>query len=346
MTDNLTFIKTLVRIKKMKNKIENLISKLLDDSLVPGESLPVGTSYDSSKTLAFQASKEIQKLDRTSISTVKEILLKEKNKERKSKAYSILRILAEKHNEVELIYFILDNLNLEKTKNIISLHLGGLAWTKLELTERLDIVLDFAKRKEWQIRHSAIQLLAHYSVRVSEIENLLINILKNSKDEYDLTYTNSTLRLVGINKSIEFLKTVIRENKKTDVLITGINALSEIDGKNQVDFFMEMMNDKKDSFVKSTLTKHITKFSDQRAIELLIDRVKKILAKKRNTNMHYGSDQSPEIVYAIDFLKKYELEDERIPKLLQWIVNKKLDFFDETELRWVKENIKKAGNTV
>lgn len=43
---------------------------------------------------------------------------------------------------------------------------------------------------------------------------------------------------------------------------------------------MEMMKDKRDSFVKSTLTKHITKFSDQRAIELLIDRVKKILAKK------------------------------------------------------------------
>lgn len=264
----------------MKNKIENLISKLLDDSLAPGESLPAGTSYDSSKTVAFQASKEIQELDKTSIDAVKEILLKEKNKDRKSKAYSILRILAEKYNDVELIYFILDNLNLEKTKNIISLHLGGLAWTKLKLTERLDIVLNFAKRKEWQIRHSAIQLLAHYSVQISEIENLLITILNNSKDEYDLLYTNSTLRIVGSSKSIESLKTVIIENNKSDVLTTGIYALSKIDGENQVDFFMEMMKDKRDSFVKSTLTKHITKFSDQRAIELLIDRVKKILAKK------------------------------------------------------------------
>lgn len=135
-----------------------------------------------------------------------------------------------------MIYFILDNLNLEKTKNIISLHLGGLAWTKLKLTERLDIVLNFAKRKEWQIRHSAIQLLAHYSVQISEIENLLITILNNSKDEYDLLYTNSTLRIVGSSKSIESLKTVIIENNKSDVLTTGIYALSKIDGENQVDF--------------------------------------------------------------------------------------------------------------
>lgn len=328
----------------MENKIEKLISELLDDSLASGESLPEGTSYDSSKTVAFQASKEIQKLEKASIDTVKEIILKEKNKDRKSEAYSILRILAEKYNEVELIYFILDNLNLEKTKNIISLHLGGLAWTKLKLTERLDTVLDFAKRKEWQIRHSAIQLLAHYSIRINDIENLLINILKNSKDEYDLSYTNSTLRIVGSRKSIEPLKTVIIENKKTDILTTGIYALSEIDGKNQIDFFIEMMKDKKDSFVKASLTKQITKFSDQRAIELLIERVKKILAKKRNTNMYYGTDQSPEIVYAIEFLRKYEKENERIPKLLQWIVNKKLEFLDETELKWVEENIRKAGN--
>lgn len=69
----------------MKNKIENLISKLLDDSLAPGESLPAGTSYDSSKTVAFQASKEIQELDKTSIDAVKEILLKEKTRIEKVK---------------------------------------------------------------------------------------------------------------------------------------------------------------------------------------------------------------------------------------------------------------------
>ncbi len=324
----------------MEEKIEKLITDLLDDSLAAGEKLEPGVRYDSSKTVAAKARGRISELQTVDIPAIKNIISNEKNKDRRNQAYSLLSGIAQKYSDPELIHFLIEQLNTEKNKSFIGLKLSGISSCKLKLKDHSNIILDFARSKNSSIRHSAIQVLALYNSDLEKIEDFLIEILIHSKDEYDLYYSNISLQKIGTKKSIEPLKKVIRENKKVDLLITGIYALGRIDGFNQLDFFLEMIREKKDSFVKSTLTELITTHADNRAIEVIIDRVKKILSRKRSTNIHYGKDQYPEIVYALTYLTKYENEYPRISKLKKWIVEKKMDFLDETETNWIVENIK------
>jgi hypothetical protein len=326
----------------MKNKedIEKLITDLLDDSIAPGETLENGISYDSSKTVSAHARKKIGQLQIETIPVLKEMLMSQKDKDRRGEIYTLINHLADKYNKPDLIHFLIERLNHEKVKSFIGLKLSGISWSKQSLTEHSDIILDFAQNKNNHIRHSAILVLAGYSANLKEIEDFLIGILNNSSDEYDIYYSNITLQKIGTKRSIESLQKVVRENKKVDVLITGIYALGLIDGKSQVDFFLEMMQEKKDSFVKSALTEFISRHSDNRAIDTLIVRVKKILSRKRNINMHYGQDQYPEIVHALKYLTKFESEDSRISKLKTWILEKKMDYLDETEAIWVNKNIK------
>lgn len=324
----------------MKEQINALITRLLDNSLAPGEVLEEGVSFDSSKTVFAKAAKEIAELPEEAIETVKEILISEKNNDRRSQAYSILSVLSKKFQNPELVYFIIERLALEKSKNLISLHLQS----DLKLSKQVDIVLDFTKRKEWQIRHSAIQLLAKYTTDKDKIETLLIDILKTSKDQYDLLYTLLSIGEVGSKKAVDSIKAVLVENNKTDVLSVGINALGKLDGENQVDFFMDLMRKKKDSYVKYALTEQITKFADDRAIDLIIDRIKTLLTKARTTNWGYYGDYKPEFVHAMEYLQKYESQNDQIGKLFTWVLEKKTSFLDETESTWFNENFKMGVN--
>lgn len=323
----------------MKEQIELLISRLLDKSLAAGEQLLAGVTYDSSKTVAFRAAKEIDQLNEDSIEAVMEIAAKEKNKDRRSEAYSILRLLAKKYNRVDLIYFIFQRLAGEKDKNLIGVHLNNIPDLKTELTEEFDTVLQFAKRKEWQIRHGAVRLLAHYPSRSREIEELLIPVLQRESNEFDLLYANSTLAAVGTMDSVEPIKNVLLQNNKVNVLSSGIYALGRIDGANQVDFFIQLMAMKKDTVVKAALNENIARYGDERAIPVLIDRVKKVLAKPRTTNMHYIGETKPEIVHALAFLKRYQEIDPKISPLFDWVINKRMDMLDETEKKWVEQEL-------
>jgi len=323
------------------DKINNLITRLLDDSLAPGEILPEGIKYDSTKTVSFIARAEMETLEKVYINDVIQILEKEKNTARKSEAFNILCKLAINNNDYQSLYYILEKLSVEKNKGIVQRHLGNLSWKTMELTEKLDIVLAFAKRKEWQIRHSAIQLLAFYIDKKGEIEDFLIEILSSNNEEYDLLYTIQSLAKMGTIKSIAPLKEVLKSNTKTNILMAGIIALGNIDGKNQVDFFIELMDEKKDSFVKSSLTEQIAaRAVDSRAVDVLIERTKQILANPRKTNMGYWADFKPEIVHAAIYLLKYEHDKPDITKLLNWVLEKKFDFLDETERTWFEKNIR------
>lgn len=329
----------------MKNKIEKLITELLDDTIAPGEKLSSGVSFDSSKTVAFKAKKKIDKLDSKYVPILKEIIVLEKNKNRKSEAYSILTNIAKRTNDSEIVDFLLNQLQTEKGKSFIGLKLMGFYWTDVRLMNNVNIVLDFAKEKNSLIKHSAIQLLSLFDSDRNKIEKFLLQILEESKDTYDIYYAHITLQTIGTKKSVEFLKRSIISSKKSDNLITGIYALGFIDGENQVDFFLELLSSKKDNFVKSTITEFITKHSDERAIDTMIDRIKQILSRKRTRNIHYGNEQKPEIIYILHYLNKYENIDLKIMKLKKWIVDRKMDFLDETETKMIR-NVIKAGNKV
>lgn len=324
---------------KSKTEIQQLIDDLLDDSLAPGKKLDAGVSFDSTKTVAAGARKRISQLQIEAVPILKEMLLSSNNRKRKGEVYTLLIQLSEKYNDLALIHLLIEDLQHEKVKSFISLKLGEISRTKHSLTKHSNIILDFTKNKNAHVRHTAIQVLARYCTNLKEIEEFLISVLEQSNDEYDIYYTNIALQKLGTQRAIEPIKQVIRDHKKTDVLITGLYALGLIGGGNQIEFLLEMMQIKKDSFVKAELTKLISKHSDIRAVDTLIDRVKQILSRKRNIKMYYGRDQYPELVHALRFLTKFEIDDPRIRKLKTWIFEKKMSYLDEAETKWVHENM-------
>ena len=82
------------------------------------------------------------------------------------------------------------------------------------------------------------------------------------------------------------------------------------------------------------------KFGDERVTELLIKRVKNILSKTRKTNTIYVGGTKPELVHILEFLTRNQ--NEKVNKLIEFIRTKKIEFMDETELKWFNEKIKTA----
>jgi len=278
-------------------------------------------------------------LSENRVSELKEVVITEKRKTKRIEAYSVLAAIAKRTNDSSIIEFLIERLTNENGKSLIGQQLMNFYWTKIPLFNNSHIVIDFAKANHNSIRHGAIQLLSLFEKGNSQIEDFLISLLGRTEDPYDVYYTHITLQSIGSIKSVESLKKSIQESKKSDNLITGVYALGFIDGENQVDFFLDLFPLSRDSFVKSTLTEFITEHADNRAIDVMIQRTKQILSRKCKRNMHYGTNQKPELIHALLYLTRYENIDLRIPKLKRWIGEKKMDFLDDTESRLITDLI-------
>ncbi|WP_405400818.1 hypothetical protein [Maribacter sp. Asnod2-G09] len=85
------------------------------------------------------------------------------------------------------------------------------------------------------------------------------------------------------------------------------------------------------------ITQVLCELGDESVIDLLIKRAKNILSKKRKTNVIYVGGSKPELVHILTFLTTYD--DKKINKLIEFIRTKKIEFMDETELKWFKEKV-------
>ena len=97
----------------------------------------------------------------------------------------------------------------------------------------------------------------------------------------------STLSKVGSQNSIKSLKEIVRNSKKSETILSSLNAIDRINGENELEFFLETFASKKDSFVKSNLVKLISKTGNGDQSELMTKRLKSILSRKRQTNWVY-----------------------------------------------------------
>ncbi len=242
----------------MKKKIEQLITDLLDDSIAPGEELSQDPFLNATKTVAAKSNDYINYLDTKDVPFIKEIIKNEKNNERKIKAHTLLLRIAKNCNDPEILHYQIEELSKEKSIQIIKVILCGITLSDLTLTKNFNIIRDFAQSRNSLLRQLAIMVMGLFDSKMFPIEDLFINILTTSKDEFDLYYTNINLQKAGTEKCVDSLKNVIRNSKKADVLSTGIAALNAVDGANQVEFFREMLKSKKNEVIKNFLNEIIS----------------------------------------------------------------------------------------
>jgi hypothetical protein len=260
----------------------------------------------------------------------KEILAAEKDPNRRIMIHVILKAFAKKFDKPELICFILKKLSEEESTGVTGYVLEDMGWTGLQMTEHLDIVFNFIKRKEGYLRRPAITLLRYFTIKDTEIENMLLDIISTEEEPYTVAEANVVLQTKGTKKAIEPLRKVITEHSATNALGTAILALKNIDGRNQLNFFIRQMSLKEDAHVKKILTQSIVEHGDARAVDIMLHRVREILSKPNDSNIAYINGQ-PELIDALIFLKKFWDSDTRIPPLFKWIAQERFDYMDRTE---------------
>ena len=96
-------------------------------------------------------------------------------------------------------------------------------------------IIDIIKRMsdtsdKWLIRHSAIQSLNNSADILAE--TALIEILDNSDDQYNLTYSNATLSRIGTKRAIPHLEKHLKSRKR-DVKGSAKFAIEEIMKRNE-----------------------------------------------------------------------------------------------------------------
>lgn len=169
--------------------------------------------YDSSKTISWNAHREAEKLTDTDlIPQLIRIIEDEKNKRKRDSAYFVLGHIAKNTNNRTAVEYLIQRLDEETDKYILSSLLDRIAELDKPTGTNLKPILKAIKSDKWQIRHSAIKALKN--AQGHNAEEALIEILDTSQDPYNLTYASATLNYIGTVRVIPYLEKHLRSSKR------------------------------------------------------------------------------------------------------------------------------------
>ncbi len=322
----------------MKAYLQDLIDRIGDDSLREGLTLPEGTSYSSDLTVGWEARIEAKQLtDPKLIKPLKEMLEQEKKTVRKIHILHVLIPLADKNNDHSMSEYILNFVKQEKTRWVRDVALHALSDTNLEIHQEQEYIFELVKHKDWQIQSGALGLMKKLDTSYSSrIEDVCIQLIKvKIKKPYILEHICGVLSRHGTKKCIPSMKDIIKNNTKAYVIQRALIIISKVAGKEELDYFIEFFKTNRNADVKWTITNIVCEHGDKNVVDLVIKRAKSIVSKQRKTHTIYCKVK-PELVIILEFVAS--VDNDKYKKLIEFIKNKKIDYLDETELRWFKEN--------
>jgi hypothetical protein len=205
--------------------LSDLIDRMLDTSdqdMVPG--------YDNSKTISWKAYREAETLTDTAlIDLLIEETVKEKNKKRRRQMYFIIYRTCENTPYQPGVEFLIDRIDKEIDKYIVSSMLDGLQNLKKPAETNLDKIFAATKHKNWQIWFSAINALAN--TNNPKVEDYLIDLMDKEPLEKSYVIINaiSVLYNCGSPKCIPALEKQLANKSRNikDQAKTTIQYLKE-----------------------------------------------------------------------------------------------------------------------
>jgi len=205
----------------MDSYLTDLITRILDTSDHNKEA-----GYDSSKTISWKALREAEHIENAAyIPQLIALIDKEKDKKKRDSSYFILGHIAKNTGDLKALDYLIYRIKQETDKYIIAALLDRIAAIQKPIGTNLQPLIQATKSDKWLIRYSAIQSLKNAADSIAE--TALIEILTNSDDPYDLTYTNATLNRIGTLRAIPFLEKHLKSRKR-DVKDSAKYAIEEI----------------------------------------------------------------------------------------------------------------------
>ncbi|QJB30130.1 HEAT repeat domain-containing protein [Chitinophaga oryzae] len=309
----------------MDQYLIELIDRMNDRSDYP---LPAGVS--SSTTISWAALREAEKLDNiTYIPQLIAFINAEKNTDRRKSGYFILGHIAENTNNREAMEFLISRIPKEKDKYLLSSILDQIAYLEKPAGTDLTVLIQAVKSNAWQIRQSAIKALARSAEKTAEAT--LLEVISNSKSEYDLIYANTALSTSGSAASLPALVKLL-DHKKQDVTGTALSAILKLSDASYLDLFRAQLEQGKNKF---TALYGVVKYGDEQVVPDLVRRVKQLVAKQRSIEA-ISTGGKTEIIVALEFLVQHVTGNPEIKKLYELLSGKKNGLLWDREKEWLQ----------
>lgn len=205
----------------MDKYLINLIDRMND---ISDRKMEAG--YESSKTIAWKAYREAEKLAEAEyLLQLMEFIDEEKDKKKRDKAYFILGHIAKNLNDHSVAQYLINRTENETDKYIVGSLFDRIKDLYKPIGTELKPIIDATKSDKWLIRYSAIQALQNSESRIAE--STLISILENSEDPNDLIYSNAILNRIGTSEAIPAIEKHLKSRKR-DVKLSAKLAIEEI----------------------------------------------------------------------------------------------------------------------
>jgi hypothetical protein len=175
--------------------IDQLIDRMLDNSdyhtIIP---------YDSSKSISWKALREAETLtDHKYINNIIENIGTEKNKKRREYMYFTVGRICEKNPYQKGLEFIIDRLDKETDKYVLSSMLDRIEWLQKSAETDLSKIIECLSHKTWQVRYSAITALRNTNNFI--VDDLMIAILNDDNSEkHSISYALGVVYNCGTDK--------------------------------------------------------------------------------------------------------------------------------------------------
>ncbi len=206
-------------------------------------------------------------------------------------------------------------------------------------------MLEYSRVENSWERDRAWRALGFVSVLKEKVEERALEALENYDDE---TYDENkfleageildVIAKIGSGKSLPVLKFTMERYRGKQWISVAAGTIGKIGKSKEEEYLIEQLAVQRNSWVKSIIAYQLTKFGSEKSIPAIIDKVKKLINKKREIDGYFMDDHWFELIDLLQFLKKYESSAD-IKKLFSWIASKKLDKLTPKELEWVEANI-------
>ena len=174
------------------------------------ERMKVDANAKDSTEISWKADRTAEKLNDPALLPVLCLLIQDndnnKQKELRKNIYFLMGSLLQKKMNVEYCQFLIDRLEIETDKYVVSSILDQISKLQIPNEINMNHVIECSRSDQWLVRHNAINALhASDSESCREAARYWAKQLDEKKYKYEIIYANACLNKIGVMEDIEIL---------------------------------------------------------------------------------------------------------------------------------------------
>jgi len=310
-----------------ENALLDLVGRMNGDGLIVS---PDGEGYTSEGSVSWNAMREAETLyDPSIIPIAMDLVTRLKSHNQRDALYKILAHLGRRLDNRDVFSFLIERLSVESNKYVLSSLLAHLAALGTEYRGILSVeqLIPYATHSAWQVKYDAIQVF-HLCDPVEAECFLRAQLDEQAHNPFALTYLMGELTYVGSEETIPSLVKLV-DHPNGDLASSAIRTLTTLGDASLFPLYIQAMG-RRSIEVKYDALMAILKHGDERALPVVINRVKQLVRRKRVV-------EHDDLIVAMTFLSRYIVNDE-VRRLFLSLYYKKWEVLFPAEQEWLRKH--------